>query len=556
VIEPALKPGERWLYRGLAVMLACLWLASLGGRPLFNPDEGRYAEIPREMLTGGDWVIPHLDGLAYAEKPPLQYWATALSYRVFGPTEFAARLYCACCAFGCVALVWFMARAQGGERAAWRAAAILAGMLIFAVLGHLLTLDMSLTFYLTLSMTGFLFAQRQPGGQPPGGQPSRTSRRWMLLAWVAAALGVLSKGIIAAAIPAAVLIIHSLCSRDFSAWRRLQPALGVPLFLVITVPWHWLAARRDGDFLEFYFVHEHVARYLTPIAQRVEPWWFFIGVLVAGSAPWTWSALRIVAVGWRRERVTGFDARLFAWIWAVFVLVFFSLSDSKLMPYILPSMPALAVLIALSPPDTLRRDYLITAIFTLLAGVALGAASLYWPQLLAASSRAVFFIPLSKAAAKIAALLAVSGAFVLLHGSRDATRAGVFLGVGWCLAWIMLDAAAVAVAPIYSGAALAAAIPQRGREAPIYSVATYDQSLEFYLQRTVTPVRFRGELEYGLKKNPGAAVADLDQFASLWSAAPQAFAIMEPSMFELLQSQHLPLRVIGQSADRLVAARR
>jgi hypothetical protein len=150
----------------------------------------------------------------------------------------------------------------------------------------------------------------------------------------------------------------------------------------------------------------------------------------------------------------------------------------------------------------------------------------------------------------------VSGAFVLLQGSRDATRAGVFLGVGWCLAWIILDAAAVAVAPIYSGAALAAAIPQGGREAPIYSIATYDQSLEFYLQRTVTPVRFRGELEYGLKKNPAAAVADLDQFASLWSAAPQAFAIMEPSMFELLQSRHLPLRVIGQSADRLVAARR
>jgi 4-amino-4-deoxy-L-arabinose transferase-like glycosyltransferase len=476
----------------------------------------------------------------------LQYWATALCYRLFGTTEFAARLYGALCALGTLALVWFMARAQAGERAAWRAAAILAGMLLFAVLGHLVTLDMGLTFYLTLSLTGFLFAQAAP-------QPNRG---WMLLAWGAAALGVMSKGIIAAAIPAAVLILYSLWTRDFSAWRRLQLRLGLPLFLAVAVPWHWLAARRDGDFLQFYFVHEHVARYLTPIAQRVEPWWFFIAVLAAGSAPWTLSVVRVVAGGWRRERAAGFDTRSFLWIWVVFVVVFFSLSDSKLMPYILPVMPPLALLIASSPALALRRDFLITAIFTLLAGVALGAASLHWPQLLSQSARAGYFLPLSKAAAKIAALLSVSGAFVLVQGARDVTRAGVVLGLGWCLACIMLDAAALAVAPIYSGAALAAAIPPGERRAPIYSIATYDQSLEFYLQRSVTLVHFRGELDYGLNKNPGAAVADLAQFAQQWSAAPQAFAIMEPSMFEHLQNLGIPLRIIGRNADRLVAARR
>jgi 4-amino-4-deoxy-L-arabinose transferase-like glycosyltransferase len=545
VIESALSPKERWLYRGLALLLAGVWLANLGGRPLFNPDEGRYAEIPREMLSGGDWIIPHLDGLAYAEKPPLQYWATALGYRVFGTTEFAARLYCGLCALGTLVLVWLMARAYAGEPAAWRASAMLAAMLLFAALGHLLTLDMGLTFYLTLSLTAFLFAQR-----------AGSSLRWMLLAWGAAALGVMSKGIVAAAIPAAVLLLYSLWTRDFSAWRRLQLALGLPLFLLITVPWHWLAARRDGDFLQFYFVHEHVARYLTPIAQRVEPWWFFAAVLAAGSVPWTLSALRIVVGGWRREHPAGFDARAFLWVWVVFVLVFFSLSDSKLMPYILPVMPALAVLVACSPPAALRRDCLITGIFTLLCGVALAAASLHWPQLLASSSRAEYFLPLAKAAAKIAAVLAVTGIFVLVQGARDVTRASVFLGFGWCLAWIVLDAAAVAVAPIYSGVALAAAIAPAMRQAPIYSIATYDQSLEFYLQRSVTLVHYRGELDYGLNKDPAAVVADLEQFAPLWLAAPQAFAIMEPSMFELLQSRGLPLRIVGRNADRLVAARR
>jgi len=554
---------ERWLYIGLAAMLGGLWLASLGERPLFNPDEGRYAEIPREMLAGGDWVIPHLNGVAYAEKPPLQYWATALSYRLFGVNEFAARLYCALCALGTIVLVWLMAHREGGEQAAWRAAAVLSSMLIFAVLGQLLTLDMSLTFYLTLSLTGFLFAQPEAGstssgvasGAAPGAAPGAASRRWMLLAWAAAALGVMSKGIVAAVIPAAVLVIHSLWTRDFSPWRRLHWAIGLPLFLAIAVPWHWLAARRDGDFLQFYFVHEHLARYLTPIAQRVEPWWFFLAVFVGGSAPWTLSALRVVAGGWRRQRAAGFDARLFLWIWVVFVVGFFSMSDSKLMPYILPIMPALAVAVALSPPELFKRDCLITAIFTLIVGLSLGWASLHWPQVLSSSNRAAYFLPLARPAAKIAALLSVSGAFVLVQGARDPTRAGVFLGVGWCLAWVWLGVAAAAVAPVYSGVALADAIPAGERQAPIYCIATYDQTLEFYLQRTVTPVRFRGELEYGLSKHPGAAIADLEEFKRRWLADPQGFAVMEPSMFEKLQSGGLPMRVIGHTADRLLAAR-
>ena len=113
--------------------LALLWFLPLNSPHLFDPDEGRYAEIPREMLSGGDWVIPHLNGLAYIEKPPLQYWATALSYRVLGPSAFAARLYCALSAFGTLILVWLAARRLWGADAGWRAAAALSGMLIFVV---------------------------------------------------------------------------------------------------------------------------------------------------------------------------------------------------------------------------------------------------------------------------------------------------------------------------------------------------------------------------------------------------------------------------------------
>ncbi len=548
-LEPALAPGparrERWLFLGLAALLAVLWLATLAGRPLFNPDEGRYAEIPREMLIGGDWIVPHLNGLAYIEKPPLLYWAGALSYRLLGPSAFSARLYSALTALAGIGLVWMVARRLWSEAAAWRASAVLCGMLMFVALGQILTLDMSLTFCMTLSLAGFLCAQTAAHPKP-----------WMLLAWAAAALGVLTKGIIAAAIPAAVLVLYSLYSRDFAPWRRLHAAWGLTLFLVIAVPWHWLATRRLDDFLPFYFVHEHLARYLTPSADRQEPWWFFCWVFLAGTVPWTLSAVRALGGGWRRPAGPAeFNPTLFLWIWVVFIGVFFSLSDSKLMPYILPAMPAMALLIAALPVRALQRDLRLTAIITLMAGVGLSYASLHWPRMIARSDRSAYFLPLAKPLLQIALLLGVTGAFVLVQRARNANRATVFLGVGWCLAWLLLVRAAALLAPIYSGVNLAAGIPPAEHGAPVYSVATYDQSLTFYLQRPVTLVRYRGELDYGLRRAPDAGIADEEEFLRRWSPQSQAFAVMEKSMFDELKRRGVPMRLVVEDANRVLAAR-
>ena len=539
-------PLDRWVYQALSAFIAVIWLATLAARPLFNPDEGRYAEIPREMLSSGDWVVPHLNGLAYIEKPPLQYWATALSYRLLGANAFAARLYSALTALATILLLWLTARRLWSAETAWRAAAVLSAMFIFVALGELLTLDMSLTFYMTLSLAAFLVAQHAT-------QP----RHWMILAWTATALGVLTKGLVAAAIPVAVLILYSGYARDFAPWRRLHAAWGLPLFLCITAPWHWLAQRRLPDFLQFFFVHEHLARYLTPIADRQEPWWFFAAVFLAGTTPWTLSALRVLAGGWQRRPVGvpgEFQPTVFLWIWVVFIGVFFSLSDSKLMPYILPVMPAVALLIALLPAQTLKRDFLFTAVLTLMAGLGLGAASLNWPSVIASSERSGYFLPLARPLGQIALLLTVSGAFVLARRGRDATRAGVFLGVGWCLAWLLLARAAGLAAPVFSGVDLAA-LPAADPNSPLYSIGTYDQSLTFYLRRTVTLVEYRGELDYGLRKAPDAGIADLAEFLRRWSAPTQAFAVMDKRMFDDFNSRGVPMRLVAQDAQRVLVAR-
>ena len=558
-----LKLRQSGLYLGLAVLLIAVWLATLANRPLFNPDEGRYAEIPREMLSGGDWVIPHLDGLDYIEKPPLQYWATATMYRFFGVSEFAARLYTALTALGTVALVGLLGTRLGGRDTGWRAAAIASGMVMMVILGQLVTLDMSLTFYMTASMTGFVLAQQENDGAP---QENDGWRKWMLLAWFAAALGVLTKGLVAAAIPAAVLVIYSLCSRDFTPWRKLNLAWGLPVFLGLTVPWHWLAAMRRHDFLQFFFVHEHFARYLTPIADRQESWWFFGMVFLIGTVPWTVPALRVMAGGWRsggrghgavrgHGAGTPFRPTFFLWIWVLFVCVFFSLSDSKLMPYILPAMPALAVLIAAQPVATLKRDFLVTAILTAIAGVVLGVASFYEPTLVPASPGRPYFLILAKPLREVAALLIVSGAFVWAQGARDATRAGVFLGVGWCLAGLLLIRAAALLAPIYSGIDLADALPPGSGDAPLYSVRTYDQTLPFYLRRTVMLVGYRGELDYGLRQAPGGEIADLDEFLRLWQSQTRAFAVMDKRTFNNLKERGVPMRNVGENVAHVMVAR-
>lgn len=536
----------RWIYRGLAAILSLVWLATLASRPLFNPDEGRYAEIPREMLSGGDWVIPHLNGLDYIEKPPLQYWATATMYRLFGVNEFSARLYTALTALAAAIFTGYLAARLWGRDAGWRAAAVLSGMFMFVILGQLMTLDMSLTFWMAVSLGAFLLAQHEQQKQ----------RRWMLLAWVAAALGVLTKGLIAAAIPAAVLVIYSLCSRDFAPWRRLHWPLGLPIFLAITVPWHWFAAHRLDDFLQFFFVHEHFARYLTPIADREEPWWFFGWVFLAGTVPWTVPTLRVVVSGWRNRSAEGqFNPSLFLWIWVIFVGLFFSFSDSKLMPYILPAMPALALLIASLPVATLKRDFLFTAILSTALAVVLGVATLYLPALVPPSAARPYFLLLAKPCREIAAVILVSGLFVWIHGARDVTRAGVVLGAGWCLAVLLLVRTASLIAPVYSGIDLAKALPAGAQDAPLYSVRTYDQSLTFYLRRTVMLVRYRGEFDYGLRKAPDREIDSVDDFLKVWNSQSRAYAVMDHRTFTEFKERGVPMHRMGQTVSHVMVAR-
>src|SRR4051812_32897878 len=199
----------------LVAVSAAIWFAALGFRTLVKPDEGRYAEIAREMAVTGDWVTPRLNGIKYFEKPPLQYWATAAAFRAFGENDWTARLWTGLTGLAGVLLAWRLARRLYGETAGLLAATVLGTSVMYFVVGHLNTLDMGTTFFLEAALAGFLFAQ----GAPPR---SPDERRWMLAAWAAMALATLSKGLIGLAFPVLTLIAYSVVERDLRPWRRLH----------------------------------------------------------------------------------------------------------------------------------------------------------------------------------------------------------------------------------------------------------------------------------------------------------------------------------------------
>jgi 4-amino-4-deoxy-L-arabinose transferase-like glycosyltransferase len=542
-----------WVAIGIAAF-TILWFAMLVGRPLYDPDEGRYAEIPREMLSGGDWVIPHLNGLVYLEKPPLQYWATAMAYAGFGETEWTARLATGIAGYLSLVIVYATAKRFWGRRAALVATLLNGGSVLFVLLGHQLTLDMSLCCFLLASLSCFLFAQSYRS-------EARRRDAWMLGCWAAMALAVLTKGLIGVLIPGFTLVVYLLWQRDWVCLRSLNIRWGLPLFFALAAPWFVLAARANREFLWFFFVREHFQRYLTPIEQRTEPWWFFIAVLVVGVLPWLIPALRSILTGWQSDVARGsFNARRVLWIWSVFVLVFFSLSDSKLIPYILPAIPTLALLCAepRAGRDGFalgRKSLLAGAVMTLLFGIGvLAYASAIW-----SSARDLPLVQSLRPALLVMSAV-LSGAFavtVLVVRRERPLAALACLCAAWFAAVAALTVGASAAQAFFSAKDAALLLARQATpDAPVFSVQTYEQSLPFYLRRTVTLVDYRDEFALGLGEDPALGIATPEEFGRRWTGLAEGYAVMPLATRDRLARQGLPLREIGRFPNRIVVISR
>jgi len=566
----------RWV-AACAIGVSVVWFALLGVRPLFDPDEGRYAEIPREMLAHGDWVIPHLNGLVYLEKPPLQYWLTALCLAGGGDGEAAARFVTGLAGFVALCLTIALARCLWGAAAGLRAGLLALGSVLFVLLGHQLTLDMLLTVCLLSGLACFILAQRRL-------DDDRVCRAWMHGCWAAIALAVLAKGLIGIVIPGATLVGYTLMQRHTSVWRRLYWRSGLPLCLLIAATWFLLAARENPEFLRFFFVREHFQRFLTPIEQRSQPPWFFVPVLIVAVLPWITQAFAQLAWGWRTGVERGrFDVKRLLWVWSVFVLGFFSLSNAKLIPYILPAIPTLALLCAAPrEPRTHARagtDAGARALqgaradegaaawhFQAGAGLSLcfAAGVLVYASAVFGSSESHSLVRVLRPALWATSSVLVVGSAVCLGYTRRGRSLAALaaLSAAWFGATLTVTAGAIRAEGFFSAKDVAAAIirdealtPDAGdaiAPAPVYTVQTYAQSLPFYLRQEVVLVDYRDEFDLGLRLAPERGLARVADFAALWPQLRSGYAMLPEATLLRLKDAELPYREVARFANRIV----
>jgi len=358
-LRPALL--KLWL-----LIVAVALFINLGAYPLYDADEGRNGEVGREMAATNDYVMPRIDGMPYLDKPIVYFAAESMCMEVLGPTELAARMPALLFTYFTAALLFWFARRVWGEDEALVAAIAYLAMPLTLAFSRTVIFDSALSFFMVLSTIAFYFAVEDRRPRLSGGELDRRGRLsstgWSALAWASIALGVLTKGPVAIAVPLLIAIPYAikreasrvLWPRALWSWaalvlfiaiirkasRSLRSWIGLVLFVAIIAPWVWAVTRVVPDFLHYVLVTETVQRLATKALKRTGPPWYFIPFVIGGALPWCIPA----AMSLRRARRE--DATFFAALWVLMPFLFFSISQSKRPQYILPVMPAIALLAA------------------------------------------------------------------------------------------------------------------------------------------------------------------------------------------------------------------
>jgi len=389
----------------LFIIPVILYVATLGVLPLMEPDEARYSAIPSYMNISGDYVTPRLKGVVYIEKPPLAYWATALSFKIFGENDFSARLFAGLCAWGCILLVYAMGRFFHDEKAGLYGAAVLATSLFHYVMGRINILDMPVAFLMSLAIwAGYRYCNSgdtyRSATQLPGnsGDTYRSAtqlpvhvplKAWLYLCYLACALAFLTKGLIGFVLPAAVLVIWLTAVKRWRTIPKLISPLGIVISLAVSLPWLILIQKAHGDFFRFFFIQEHFQRYTSTMHHHSEPFYFYLPIIIAGTLPWCAFIFKTMGGrgrNWFRDKLFRKEDAVFLLVWGGFILLFFSLSGSKLIPYIAALFLPLAVALGrifsfydehMAPGEKIAARYHLPAFVQFLIFVALLLAPLF-----------------------------------------------------------------------------------------------------------------------------------------------------------------------------------
>ncbi|MBR8301136.1 glycosyltransferase family 39 protein [Burkholderia dolosa] len=548
---PSRLPLNRITLVLLLVAFAVVWFAPLGLRHLIPSDEGRYAEMAREMFVTGDWITPRYNGYKYFEKPPLQTWLNALTFAWFGIGEWQARLYTALASFAGVLLVGFTGARLFNPLSGFLAAIVLASSPYWNLMGHFNALDMGLAFWMAVSLCALLLAQRP-------GLRAAAVRGWMWTCWAAMALAVLSKGLVGVILPGAVLVLYTLIARDWALWKRLYLVSGLVIFFAIVTPWFVLVQQRNPEFFNFFFVVQQFRRYLTPEQNRPGPFYYFAPVLLVGFLPWLSVAWQSVRHALRMPRQpNGFSPMLVLLIWSAFIFLFFSASHSKLISYVLPVAPALALVIGAYLPllsaDRFRRHLLGYLVFFVAA--AFGIIFLAY-QGDARTPNALYraFQMWLYAGLAVAAALTLAAAW--LNRRTGVAAALTAFATAWLLFGTIGGTGHDEFGRYSSGALLAPAVraelAKLPPDTPFYSIEMLDHTFPFYVGHTTIMVHRQDELAFGISVEPNKWIPTVDEWIARWEHDTHALAIMPPGQYDALVARHVPMRVIARDNRRVI----
>lgn len=541
-------------FRLILLAFCIVWFYALGARTLVPTDEGRYAEIAREMAVSGDWITPRLNGIKYFSKPPLQMWINALTFRLFGLGEWQARLWTGLCGLFGIVLTAYAGQRVFNRRVGLFAGVVLASSFAWAAMSHFNTLDMSLSGMMTLALCALLIAQRD-------GASTGEQKRWMLACWVGMALALMSKGLAGIVLPGAVMVLYTVISRDWTIWKRLHFWPGLLIFFLIAAPWFVLVTLRNPEFPQSFFIYEHFQRFTSEVHRREGAWHYFIPILLGGILPWLGVLGQSLWSGWRNAPPARFQPRKMLLAWAGFIFLFFSFSGSKLPSYILPIFPALALLIACYLEQASPKALMFTASLMALAGAAGLALS---PRILTLAKSA-YEIPLYQSykpwAVSASAVMLAGSLFAILLARRRNEQGIVVLGFAAFLAGQALMLGYGRFGLHAAGLqALPAIQAELTPEVPIYAVGRYEYVLPFYLGRTLTLVKYENKTGLDLPQAWQAPIPDTDSFLATWrtdhAAGRKSIAILRPDIFDMFERQAVPMRVIARDPRRVIVVNR
>ncbi len=514
-----------WILAAAAVLAAVLiYVVPLGNWHLMEPDEGRYAEIPREMIESGDYVTPRLNYVKYFEKPALLYWLNAAGYRVFGQNEFAARFPSALAALGGALAAGLFAGRIYGRRAGVLSGIITATSMLYFAVGRINITDMPMSFFLTLALAAFY------AGCTGG------NRKWYLLFYAAMGLGVLTKGLIGVVLPAGVIFWYAVFTRKWRLFREVFYLPGIVLFLVIAVPWFYKVCSINSDFFHFFFIREHFLRYLTKMHGRYQPFWFFLPLIPAGMLPWTGFLFSLFS----RESVVRSpqsgaekDACVFLLLWFGVIFLFFSCSGSKLIPYIVPCLPPLAILIGADISRMVESGKLHGGVFFWNAAIAVVFSAALAGYALTNHRFSLSQTALPAALISAGILTIPCGLFKILRrrtagGESSLEKMPALLCLAALIFLLGLQPIFPLVASTRSSYEVSRTVLKEKQDGD--TIAVYGevlQGLPFYTRSRVMLVDYLGELEFGAGHAEGKGwFPGRDEFLAEWNAGKRPFVLV------------------------------